>query len=48
MDGDSEQRKKQTLAWMNKYPRNKLNMNKMVMIISSESGVPKFVPKHLL
>ena len=47
MDGDSEQRKKQTLMWMNNYPRNKLNMKNMVMVIS-ENGIPTFVPKHLV
>jgi hypothetical protein len=33
--------------WMNNYPRNKLNMKNMVMVIS-ENGIPTFVPKHLV
>ena len=43
---DTEQVKKQTLMWMNTIPRDKLNKNKMVMVI--RNGIPKFIPKHLV
>jgi hypothetical protein len=46
MSGDYENMKKQTLSWMENYPRNKLKMKNMVMVITD--GIPRFVPKHLL
>jgi hypothetical protein len=42
---DTDQMKKQTLMWMNTVPRDKLNKNKMVMVI--RNGIATFVPKHL-
>lgn len=41
-----ESEKKQTLAWMEKLPRSKLNAKNMVMVI--KEGKVSFVPKHLL
>lgn len=46
MSGDYENMKKQTLSWMENYPRNKLKMKSMVLVIID--GIPRFVPKHLL
>lgn len=43
---DTEDMKKQTLMWMENYPRDKLKISNMVMIITN--GKPRFVPKHLL
>ena len=46
MSSDAEEMKKQTLLWMENYSRSKLNMKKMVMVITN--GIPRFVPRHLL
>jgi hypothetical protein len=43
---DSDQVKKQTIKWVNTVPRDKLNKEKMVMVI--RDGIPTFVPKHLV
>lgn len=43
---DLEERKKQTLSWVEHYPRSKLKVTHMVMVILD--GIPRFVPKHLL
>lgn len=44
---DTEDMKKQTLMWVENYPRDKLKISNMVMIIDKK-GKPRFVPKHLL
>lgn len=43
---DADHMKKQTLKWMYTIPRDKLNKDKMVMLI--RDGKPTFVPKHLM
>ena len=42
---DTEQTKKQTLAWVATIPRDKLKVSNMVMVI--RGGIPSFVPRHL-
>ena len=44
---DNEMMKKQTLKWCDGIPRNKLNLEKMVVMFD-ENGKIKFVPKHLV
>lgn len=43
---DSQEMKRQTLKWCEGVPRNKLNLDKMMVIF--ENGKIKFVPKHLV
>ena len=38
--------KKQTLKWCESVPKDKLNIKKMVMVISSDGRV-SFCPRHL-
>lgn len=46
MDNMKTEMKIQTMKWVETIPREKLNANKMVMVILH--GVPKFIPKHLI
>lgn len=39
--------KKQTLKWCESVSKEKLNVNKMVMVISKDGSV-SFCPKHLI